>query len=54
MEYLSSQKNSQLVLEIRKRFGEMEMAEVLEKLRLCKEFFPAFHGLVTELQEFLG
>ena len=54
MEYLTSQENSQLLLEIEREFGPLEVAEVAEKLRLCNEFFPAFHAMVTELQDFLG
>ena len=54
MEYLTSQENSQLLLELEQEFGPLEVAEVVEKLRLCNEFFPAFHAMVTELQDFLG
>ena len=54
VEYISAQQSSQLLLQIQQEFGPMEVAEVLEKLRLCNEFFPAFHAMVTELQEFLG
>ena len=54
MEYLTSQDNGHLLLQIKSKFGEMEVAEVMRKLRLCTEFFPAFHAMVTELQQFLG
>lgn len=30
------------------------VARVLEKLRLCEEFFPAFQTVITQLQEILG
>ena len=54
IEYFTSQQSSQLLLEIEREFGPLEVAEVMEKLRLCNEFFPAFHAMVTELQDFLG
>ena len=54
LEYLTSQDNSQLLWQIKTKFGEMEVDEVMEKLRLCKDFFSAFHSMVTELQQFLG
>ena len=54
IEYFTSHQSSQLLLEIEREFGPLEVAEVMEKLRLCNEFFPAFHAMVTELQDFLG
>ena len=54
VEYLTSQQKSQLLLEIEQEFGPLEVAEIVQKLRLCNEFFPAFYAMVTELQDFLG
>ena len=54
VEYLTSQENSQLLLEIEREFGPLGVREVVEKLRLCNEFFPAFQTMVTELKDYLG
>ena len=54
MEYLSSQDNGQLLVQIHREFGALEVPEVVEKLRMYNDFFPAFHRMVIELQDYLG
>lgn len=55
IELVVLKENSHFMERIGRLFGpKMDFDAVVEKLKLCDDFFPAFHSLVLEIQVFLG
>lgn len=46
--------DGRLLLTLHRELGIHDSNVVLEKLRLCEEFFPAFQAVVVEIQDWLG